>query len=117
MCAIDALGIPYLVHQAAEIDSREPGSDRSITVRIDLDTTLPRWAPAEAVVAAARSGAGCTAACACPHINLFASTAAAERYLAGPDLRGTILTVPDAAAAGRRLFGDLLERLAATPAP
>jgi hypothetical protein len=46
-----------------------------------------------------------------PHINLFASKAAAERYLARPELRGTILTVPDATDAGRRLFGDLLERL------
>jgi hypothetical protein len=35
MCAIDALGMPYLIHQAAEIRAREPGSDRAITIAID----------------------------------------------------------------------------------
>lgn len=63
------------------------------------------------------SGSGCSSACACPHINLFASPEAAERYLARPELHGTILTIPEATAAGRRLFGDLLDRLQETDAP
>jgi hypothetical protein len=110
MCAIDALGIPDLVERPAQIDAREPGSDRPISVRIAPDGT-PSWTPAEAVVVAAASGAGCTSGCACPHINLFSCAADGERYLARPDLRGTILTVPEATAVGRRLFGDLLHRL------
>jgi hypothetical protein len=65
-------------------------------------------------VVAASSGPGCTARCACPQINVFASTAAAERYLARAELRGLILTVPDATQAGRHVFGDVLERLAET---
>ena len=115
MCAIDALGIPYLVHQAVEINAREPASDRTIRVEIDPDVPRRRWTPAEAVVVAASSGSGCVSGCACPHINLFASKAAAERYLAAPQLRGAILTVSEAADVGQTLFGDLLERLAEIP--
>lgn len=117
MCAIDALGIPYLVHQAAEIRASEPASDRTITVEIDPGAPRLRWSPAEAVVLAASSGSGCVSGCACPHINLFASKTAAERYLATPELRGRILSVPEATDVGRTLFGDLLERLAEIPEP
>ena len=113
MCAIDALGIPFLTHQGAVIEAREPATDRPISVELDLDATGLRSTPAEAVVVAARSGSGCASRCTCPHINLFASPAAAERYLAQPELHGAILTVTEAAAAGRRLFGGLLERLGA----
>jgi hypothetical protein len=113
MCALDALGMPYLLHQAAEIRAHEPGSDRAITVAIDLAAQTVRPDPAGAAVVVARAGDGCAAACACPHINLFASTAAAERYLGSSNLHGAILDVATATAAGRRVFGDLLDRLGA----
>lgn len=112
MCAIDALGIPFLVHQAAEIEALEPEGARTVSVSIDPAADSPHWHPAGAVVVAASVGAGCTAGCACPHINFFASMEAAQRYLAQPQLEGTALTVPEATRAGQRLFGDLLERLA-----
>jgi hypothetical protein len=115
MCAIDALGMPYLLHQAAEIRAPEPGSDCEIIVAIDPVAQTLRPDPACAAVVVARTGDGCAAACACPHINLFASSAAAERYLAGSDLYGAILDVATATAAGRRVFGDLLDRLGAGP--
>jgi hypothetical protein len=114
MCAIDALGMPYLLHQATEIRAREPGSDRAITIAIDPAAQTLRPDPAGAAVAVARTGDGCAAACACPHINLFGSTAAAEGYLASSDLHGAILDVGAATAAGRRVFGDLLDRLGAS---
>jgi hypothetical protein len=113
MCAIDALGMPYLLHQAAEIRAQEPGGDRAITIAIDPPTETVHADPADAAVAVARAGDGCAAGCACPHINLFASTAAAEGYLASSELDGTILDVPGAMEAGRRVFGDLLDRLGA----
>jgi Alkylmercury lyase len=111
MCAIDALGMPYLLHDAAEIRAREPGSDRTITIAIDPAAQTLHADPADAAVVVARAGTGCAAACACPHINVFASVAAAERYLAASDLDGAIVDLAAAAAAGRRTFGDLLERL------
>jgi alkylmercury lyase-like protein len=109
MCAIDALGMPYLLHQAAEVRAQEPSSDQAITVAIDPDAQTVRADPANAAVVVARASDGC----ACPHINLFASTAAAERYLAASELPGTILDLPGAMAAGRRAFGDLLDHLGA----
>ena len=113
MCAIDALGMPYLLHQAAEIHAREPDSDQSINIAIDPVADTPNGNPTSAVVVVARSGDGCAAGCLCPHTNLFASAAAGERYLATSELHGTILDLPAATAAGRRLFGDLLGRLGA----
>jgi hypothetical protein len=113
MCAIDALGMPFLLHQAAEIRARERGGDRAITIAIDPDAQTVRADPADAAVAVARAGDGCAAGCACPHINLFASTAAAERHLVASELYGTILDVPGAMEAGRRVFGDLLDHLGA----
>lgn len=113
MCAVDALGIPFLIHQPAEIKAQEPGGDTAITVSVDPEADMPRWNPPGAVVVAASEGSGCSAGCACPHINFFASAEAAQRYLAQPEIEGAILTVPDAAIAGRRLFGDLLDRFEA----
>jgi Alkylmercury lyase len=111
MCAIDAFGMPYLLHDAAEIRAREPGSDRTITITIDPTAQTLHAVPADAAVVVARAGGCCVAACACPHINVFASVAAAERYLAASKLDGAIVDVAAAAAAGRRTFGNLLERL------
>jgi hypothetical protein len=113
MCAIDALGMPYLLHQAAEIRAQGPDSDRAVTVAIDPKTQAVRADPADAAVVVARVGDGCAACCACPYIILFDSTAAAERYLVTSELGGTIFDIPGATAAGRRAFGDLLDRLTA----
>jgi hypothetical protein len=44
---------------------------------------------------------------ACPRINLFASPDAATHYLDARALRGSLLSISDAATAGRRLFGEL----------
>jgi hypothetical protein len=106
-CAIDALGIPYLLGERAVVDAREPDGGRPITVVVDPDAGTLRCDPPDATVVVAASGDGCAAACACPHINLLGSRGAAERYLARPRLQGTILDVAEAAAAGRALFGDL----------
>jgi Alkylmercury lyase len=65
MCAIDALGMPFLLHQAAEIRAREPGGDRAIKIAIDPDAQTVRADPADAAVAVARAGDGCAAGCAC----------------------------------------------------
>ena len=107
MCAIDAFGVAFLLTQAAEIQAREPRTGRPVTVVVDPAADTIAADPPGAFVAAARAGTGCTAACACPHINLFGSRGAAERYLAEPGLRGALLSVADTAAAGRALFGGL----------
>jgi hypothetical protein len=112
MCAIDAFGIAFLVRRRAEIDAREPGSERPVTVIVDPLAGTVSSHPPDATVVAARRGDGCVADCACPHINLFGSRADAERHLAAPELRGVLLTVAEAAAAGRALFGGLHDLIA-----
>jgi Alkylmercury lyase len=43
-------------------------------------------------------------------LNFFASPANAERWLTEhPDVQGNVISVRDAAAAGRAVFGDVLE--------
>jgi hypothetical protein len=114
-CAIDALGIPYLMRERAVVEAREPDGGRQITVVVDPHAETLRWDPPEATVVVAGSGDGCAAACACPHINLLRSRRAAERYLADPGVRGTILDVADAAAAGQTLFAHLGQLITTRP--
>jgi hypothetical protein len=107
MCAIDALAIPYLLRAPAEIDAREPGTERPVGVRVDPLGGVVSADPPEAIVLAACAGSGRVADCACPHINLFGSRAAAERYLADAALTGSVLSVAEAAACGQALFAGL----------
>jgi hypothetical protein len=115
MCAIDALGIPYMLGARGDLHTREPDARPSVRVSVDPDAE-PTWTPAAAVAAVAFGEGCCLAQAACPHINLFASPDAATRYLDTHRLRGSVVSITEAAAAGRSLFGDLLESLAETAA-
>jgi Alkylmercury lyase len=115
MCAIDALGIPYMLDARGEVHAQEPSGRGIVRVTIDPDGE-PAWTPTHAVAVAAFGDGCCSAQSACPHINLFASPDAARRYLDTHALRGSILSITDAATAGRWLFGDLLHSLADTEA-
>jgi hypothetical protein len=110
MCAIDALGIPYMLDERSEVESREPEADRVVRVTIDPDWE-PAWTPTQAVAVAAFGEGSCLAQAACPHINLFTAPGAATRCLNANTLRGSILSIPEAATTGRWLFGDLLDSL------
>jgi Alkylmercury lyase len=94
---------------------REPDARRIVRVTVDPDGD-PTWTPAQAVAVAAFGDGCCLAQSACPHINLFASPDTASRYLVGHALDGGVLSITDAATAGRWLFGDLLHSLADTEA-
>jgi hypothetical protein len=115
MCAIDALGIPYMLDERGEVQAQEPDARRIVSVTIDPDGE-PTWTPTQAVAVAAFADGCCLAESACPHINLFASSDAARRYLDAHTLQGSILSIIEAATAGRWLFGDLLGSLATAKA-
>lgn len=116
VCAIDALGIPYMLSERGEIHSQEPDAGLIIRVTVDPDCE-PTWTPEQAVAVAASGDGDCLAQSACPHINLFASPEAAKSYLDIHALQGSILSIPDGARAGRWLFGDLMRSLADAEAP
>jgi hypothetical protein len=110
MCAVDALGMPFMLGADAEIVSRDPVAGVEVWVRIDPGDGV-WWEPQTAVVFAGATGAsGPSVSTCCSFINFFASAESAGRYLhEHPVLRGETLSIPEAVEAGRLIFGDLLE--------
>jgi hypothetical protein len=109
MCAIDALGIAPMFGERIEVESRDPASGEEIRARVAPDGAA-EWSPESAVVVAGvldRQSDSCRGCC--PVLNFFVSPANAESWLARhPEVRGDVISMPDAAAAGRAVFGDVL---------
>ena len=109
MCALDALGIAPMLGEAIEISSSDPLTGEEIHVQLEPDGK-GSWQPPEAIVVCGTAGGGDACSGCCPVVNFFASTTSAQRWLATrPDIRGTAISMDDAIAAGRCVFGDLLK--------
>lgn len=112
MCALDALGLPFMVGRRATIRTQDPTDATRITIAIEPVSGEQRWLPETAVVLAnERSKEPAIAAeCACPLINAFARPATAERWRAEhPELTVRLLPQEQALAEARAIFGALLE--------
>jgi hypothetical protein len=110
MCAIDALGIPFMTGRDATVLSQDPDNGEEICIHIRDARAV--WSPISAVVVVASNGgvAPIASSC-CVAINFFRSAEAAERYLGVQgSLIGRVLGQADALEAGRRMFGNLLNR-------
>ena len=109
MCAIDALGMAPMFRVPIEIESRDPVSGDEIRARVAPDASL-EWSPESAVVVAGAIRSQGEACCGCcPVLNFYASAATAERWLAEhSEARGTVISMREASAAGRAVFGDVL---------
>jgi hypothetical protein len=109
MCAIDALGIPAMTGESADIRSQDPSTGEPVEIMIE-PTGAGEWQPQEAVVVVGCTDAGGTsAACMCPNTNFAASRASGEALLAAmPDGSGALLSLPEAIELGREIFGELL---------
>ena len=109
MCAIDAVGIAPMFGEQIEVTSRDPLSGDAIQAQVAPDGAA-EWSPAEAVVVAGvleRESDSCSGCC--PVLNFFASPANARRWLIEhPQVRGDVISMPEAAAAGRAVFGEVL---------
>jgi hypothetical protein len=109
MCAIDALGIAPMFDEPIEIASRDPLTEKEIQVELAPDG-MGSWQPQEAVVVCGASGSGESCRSCCPVLNFFASRENGERWLqAHPEVHGQVISIPEAIAAGRSVFGDVLE--------
>lgn len=109
MCAIDALGIAPMLGLPIEVRSRDPISGREIHVQLRPGEQAG-WQPQAAVVLAgsARCGGPSFGGC-CDVLSFFENTENAERYLhEHPEINGAPITIPEAAEAGRIVFGDVL---------
>ena len=110
MCAIDALGIAFMLGEPTQIASADPRTGEPIEVTIPL-TGASSWSPTRAVVLAGSVGTGASRTCTCPHTSFAASRAHAVALLeADRAVVGEILSMPDAIARGRTSFGGLLDR-------
>lgn len=119
MCAIDALGLPYMVGCSATIVTQDPLEETPITIWIHPGTGEQRWQPEETVVLSnLRAAAPASSAeCCCPVINAFASRKHAERWQqAHSEAAVRLLTQEEAVAEARTLFEHLLDKAEALPA-
>jgi hypothetical protein len=109
MCAIDALGISFMLGEATEVVSRDPLTGEEVRISIDPGRAV-RWQPEDAAVFAGgdRCEGPASAVC-CAFVNFFASRENAQRYLRETAaVEGEVLSIPEAVEAGRIVFGGLL---------
>ena len=111
MCAIDALGIAPMFDESIEISSQDPLTGEEVRTRLEPDGEAA-WEPESAVVVAgAGERCGTSFSGCCPVLNFFASSETAKRWLAEhSDIRGQVISMRDAIAAGRAVFGDVLDK-------
>jgi Alkylmercury lyase len=109
MCAVDALGIPFMLGEPAEISSTDPVTGGEIATRVAPEGVLD-WQPQTTVVL--WGGTRCegpSAATCCQFVHFFSSPENARAYMAERrQMTGEILAMPTAAEAGRVIFGDVL---------
>ncbi|WP_148086321.1 alkylmercury lyase family protein [Micromonospora sp. HM5-17] len=108
MCAIDALGMPFMLRTNAVITSTDPHTGQP--VHVTIANSAATWQPTEAVVVyAAISAAGRSVDTCCSTINFFTNASAARAWIsAHPSLAATILNQDQAVTLGRDIFEPLL---------
>ncbi|WP_346536322.1 alkylmercury lyase family protein [Micromonospora sp. DPT] len=108
MCAIDALGMPFMLGTDATVTSADPHTGQP--VRVTITNGAPSYEPAEAVIVYAATGAtGPSVDTCCSTINFFADTSNARAWIAAhPGLAATVLDQDQAVTLGREIFEPLL---------
>ena len=111
MCAIDALGIAPMFAEPIEIASQDPLSGDEIRARVTPDADAESWPEGTVVVSGALDRLADACSSCCPVLNFFASSKNAERWLGEhSEVRGEVISVQDAALAGRAVFGEVLAK-------
>ncbi len=108
MCAIDALGIPFMLSHGACIRSACFFCHQPVTV--DIDGGLLRSAhPSTIVVWSSERDGSCVAEARCPLVNFFCDTRHLRAWRAtSPQERGASLSIMEALEVGKAAFGALL---------
>jgi hypothetical protein len=105
MCAVDALGIPFMVRRDTTITSSDPTTGDAVHIEV-RGREAHADPPNVVVFLGSTGGSGPAAEEACPLINFFRSEESARRFLNDhPDARGSILTLEEALEVGRQVFG------------
>ncbi|WP_435585988.1 organomercurial lyase [Micromonospora aurantiaca (nom. illeg.)] len=108
MCAIDALGMPFMLGTDAVITSADPHTGQP--VRVTITNGAASYEPAEVVIVYAATGAtGRSVDTCCSTINFFADASTAQAWItARPGLAATVLDQDQAITLGRDIFEPLL---------
>ena len=108
MCAIDALGIPFMLSHGARIRSACFFCHQPVTVEID-GGLLQRTNPSTLVVWVSERRGPCVAEARCPLMNFFCDEGHLQEWRAtAPQEIGTSLSGTEAVEAGKAAFGELL---------
>lgn len=108
MCAIDALGIPPMVHSDATLRSRTESGDEICVIFHQQQVS---WDPPDTVVfVGTASHTGAAADVCCEYVNFFVSRTIADAWVqAHPEITGTIIDQQRAVQLGATVFGTLLQ--------
>jgi hypothetical protein len=109
MCAIDALGMPFMLHRAARIQSACTECSTEIRIAIQAKEIVDH-APEETVVWLAARGEECVAATdLCPTLNFFCSPDHLGAWKDRSGAKGEQLTLSQALGHGRQVFEHLMD--------
>jgi len=107
MCAVDALGVPYLFHRDVEITSACPYCARPLTIKV-RNLQIEKRDPVQIVVWVGETRTECAATSVCPTLNFFCSPAHVEVWRkAAAKETGAVLSLGEALFVAKGLFGDL----------
>lgn len=109
MCAIDALGIPFMLKADAEIQSSCAHCETGINLSV-RDEAIAAAEPSATVVFVGMSCARSAATSLCPTLLFFCGEAHTETWRAAHGQpEGEVLTLGEALALGKELFGNRLQ--------
>lgn len=107
-CAVDALGIPFMVRQDASIASLCPHCAESVAIKIESGAIVTANPPTT-VVWAGTTRIGQAADSVCPTINFFCSSDHAIAWRQNQrEAAGQVLSLGEALYVGKGIFEDLL---------
>lgn len=110
LCAIDALGIPFMLKRDVEIHSACAHCNREIRIQVKSGR-IAQQNPERMVVSYTKPDGCCVAAIEqCPHLNFFCSAEHLNQWSVGqPEQTIQMLTLHEALKGGRKAFETLLQ--------
>jgi mercuric ion transport protein len=107
-CAIDALGMAFMLRRDLSIRSSCASCAKPIAITV-RDQSIVAHSPSDTVVWAGTIQEGPVAASACPAINFFCSVGHAEQWLQSqPNAVGSVVSLGEALYIGKAIFEHLL---------
>lgn len=109
MCAIDALGVPFMFEEDVDIDSKCGYCGRDVHIEI-RENEITDWTPGQTKVWVGRRCGGHAATSICTTLAFFCSDDHIKSWRdEHPDEEGEVLSLGEALFVGKSIFEDFLE--------